>query len=206
MKNMGKWFWAFIGVSIALVIAIVVAIVLGVTLGNDPTVPEGAETGLYYYDSEDTEYTLNLHSGNQFTLYDGVSKTGEYTVNEDGTISFAFADEKNGSATGKYASDIVTFTYNNTEIRFLRKINYTVSYVTNGGSAVKPASVVNGRYATQPDDPTKNNSVFLGWYADADLKTPYVFSSTAITGDITLYARWAAKAEGQAGSPEPAGW
>ena len=92
MKNMGKWFWAFIGVSIALVVAIVVAIVLGVTLGNDPVVPEGAETGMYYYDNEDTEYTLNLHSGNQFTLFDGVSKSGEYTVKEDGTISSAKAN------------------------------------------------------------------------------------------------------------------
>lgn len=192
-----KWFWAFIGVSIVLVATIVVTIVLGMTPSNAPEIPEGVETGMYYYDNEGTEYSLNLHSGNQFTLFDGVSRVGKYTIAEDGTISFTFTKESNGSATGKYADGVLTFTYNNAEIRFLRNIIYTVSFDTNGGSAIESVKVTNGKYASQPADPTKPDSVFIGWYTDADLKTPYTFSSSAITSDITLYARWVDKAEGQ---------
>ena len=92
MKNMGKWFWAFVGVSVALIAAIIVSavVIIGSAPEKEPDpIPEGAESGLYYYDAGKTEYTLTLHSGNQFTLYDGVTRVGEYTI-ENGNLTFAF--------------------------------------------------------------------------------------------------------------------
>ena len=109
-------------------------------------IPEGPETGLYYYDNNGTEYTLKLHSGNKFELFNGATKTGTYTVGADGALSFTFAEATDGTATAKIANDVVTFTYNNSETRFLRKINYTVAFSTNGGSAVNAITVVNGKY------------------------------------------------------------
>jgi uncharacterized repeat protein (TIGR02543 family) len=70
---------------------------------------------------------------------------------------------------------------------------FTVTYESNGGSAVDSEDVADGLVATQPTNPTKTDYSFDGWYSDAGLTTPYVFS-TPISGDITLYAKWLAMA------------
>ncbi len=190
-----------ISLLVVIVLLTTTVIVLAVNLASqndidsEPVTP-GAESGLYYYDNNGKEYTLQLHSGNQFTLYDGETKAGTYTVAEDGTLTFTFAKEDDGTASGKVAGDVVTFNYNGAEARFLRKIYYSVSFSTDGGSAIDAITVVNGKYATHPSDPVKADHVFLGWYSDADCKTPFVFASSAITSDITLYARWAHKVPG----------
>ncbi len=66
----------------------------------------------------------------------------------------------------------------------------TVTFNSNGGSAVDPQYVNFGATATAPTpDPTKQDSAFGGWYSDSLLTTPFVFS-TSITSSITLYALW----------------
>ena len=197
MKNMNKWFYAFVGVAVALVIAIIVAIVVGVNAGKTPDeIPEGAETGIYYYDADDGEWTVHLHSGNQFTLNDGVARVGEYTV--DGTtISFTFKKESNGTATAQYADGVLTMTYNGQQIRFLEKVSYTVTYDAQGGSATASATVINGKTADKPADPTRTGYAFIGWFTDSALTKPFVFGSSIITSDTTLYAGWVEKSVGQ---------
>ena len=159
-------------------------------------IPEGPETGLYYYDNNGTEYTLKLHSGNQFTLFNGAEKKGTYTVAENGILSFTFAEAADGTATATIVNDLITFTYQNSETRFLRKTDYTVTFNTDGGSAIAAITVVNGKYATAPADPAKEDYVFVGWYSDAEYKSPFVFNTTPITANVTLYARWVYKAPG----------
>ena len=78
-------------------------------------------------------------------------------------------------------------------MHFLKKVYYTVSYHTDGGSAVTSSSVLNGKTLKTPADPTKDGYVFLGWYADASLKTPFAFGATPVTADTTLYARFVPK-------------
>ena len=68
---------------------------------------------------------------------------------------------------------------------------YTVSFDTDGGSAVSSQSIRPGRCATKPADPTKTDYTFIGWYLDNDL---YSFS-TPVTKNITLKAVWMAKSE-----------
>ena len=196
MKKMGKWFWPFVGVSIALVIAIVVAVVIGVTLSS--TTPEGPETGTYYFDADTgVEYVLELHSGDRFVLNDGVARVGTYTTADDGTVSFVFDKESNGSATATFEDGVVLMNYNNAQIRFMRKFNYTVSFDTAGGTTVENALVVNGRPVAKPADPVKEGSKFIGWYADAAFTTPYAFGSAPITADTTIYARFVPTVLGQ---------
>ena len=77
---------------------------------GDTTVTEGPETGVYYFDAESGEYTIHLHSGNQFTLNDGVARVGTYTVSGE-TVSFTFTKESNGTATATLAGDVLTLTY-----------------------------------------------------------------------------------------------
>lgn len=67
---------------------------------------------------------------------------------------------------------------------------HTVSFSTNGGSAVASQEVVDGQKATKPtNDPTKANYVFGGWFSDEALTQEYDFNS-AVTSNITLYAKW----------------
>lgn len=66
---------------------------------------------------------------------------------------------------------------------------HTVTFNTGEGSAVDSQVVADGAKATKPADPTWDGYVFAGWYADADLKSPYDFS-TSVTKDLTLYAKW----------------
>ncbi|KAB7790641.1 Ig-like domain-containing protein [Bifidobacterium leontopitheci] len=69
------------------------------------------------------------------------------------------------------------------------KVDYTVTFNSNGGSTVASQTVESGSKATKPADPTKAGFTFGGWYKDAALKTLYDFN-TAVTANITLYAKW----------------
>lgn len=66
---------------------------------------------------------------------------------------------------------------------------FTVTFNSNGGSAVPAQSVESGAKAVEPNAPSKAGYTFGGWYKDAALKNRYDFN-TAVTADITLYAKW----------------
>lgn len=66
---------------------------------------------------------------------------------------------------------------------------FTVSFETNGGSAVEKQTVEKGKTASNPTAPTRKGYSFSGWYSDKDLKTAYDFTS-AVSADLTLYAKW----------------
>lgn len=66
---------------------------------------------------------------------------------------------------------------------------YTLSFETNGGSAVKAVTAEKNavidltKYA-----PTKEGYDFSGWYSDSKLTT--AVTSVTMTKDITVYAKW----------------
>ena len=66
---------------------------------------------------------------------------------------------------------------------------HTVTFNSNGGSAVPSQEVEDGEKATKPTDPTKAGAEFVNWYSDETLETVYDFN-TVVTADITLYAKW----------------
>jgi len=196
-KNVNKWFYAFLGTTLALIAAVVVAVVLGVGANNDapPVIQpsEGPETGIYYYDLEMGELQLSLNSGNQFSLTGpGYNASGVYTVNGS-DIALDFLKDEDGTATAIIDGDTLKVTLGESVMTFLKKVSYIVSYHSNGGSIIADAYVVNGKPADKPADPTKDGFAFLGWYADEELKTPFDFITTLITADTTIYARWVEK-------------
>ena len=67
---------------------------------------------------------------------------------------------------------------------------YTVTFNSEGGSAVASQSVNYGSMATAPPDPTLTGYTFAGWYADVGLTTAWNFSANLVTGDVTVYAKW----------------
>ena len=67
-------------------------------------------------------------------------------------------------------------------------IKYSVTFNTNGGSAVPQQLVEAGESATRPTDPTREGNNFGGWFADADFAKRYVFDE--VTENTTVYAKW----------------
>ena len=63
---------------------------------------------------------------------------------------------------------------------------YTVTFDSNGGSAVTAQSIEAGQKATKPADPTKDGYDFKGWTLNG---SAYDFN-TAVNGNITLVATW----------------
>ena len=66
---------------------------------------------------------------------------------------------------------------------------YMVNFESNGGTEIKPQTVVYGKKATEPSNPSKEKFVFEGWYTDKDCTKVFNFD-TEIKSDITLYAGW----------------
>ncbi len=68
---------------------------------------------------------------------------------------------------------------------------YTVSFDSNGGTAVAPITgIAGGSTVTAPISPTKENRSFVNWYTDSSLNTPWNFGTDTVSGNITLYAKW----------------
>jgi uncharacterized repeat protein (TIGR02543 family) len=65
----------------------------------------------------------------------------------------------------------------------------TITFDSNGGSAVAPITQNANSSVTAPSAPTKANYYFVGWFINDELTTPYVFSVMP-NKDITLYAKW----------------
>ena len=66
---------------------------------------------------------------------------------------------------------------------------HTVSFNSNGGSAVASQHVAYNGTAIAPVAPTRTGYIFAGWYSNPALTTAFSFS-TPITDNITLYAKW----------------
>lgn len=69
------------------------------------------------------------------------------------------------------------------------KQEYTVTFNSNGGSAVASQTVKKNARASRPADPARSGYTFDGWYTAANGGTQFDFN-TAVTANITLYARW----------------
>ncbi|WP_434748686.1 InlB B-repeat-containing protein [Paenibacillus amylolyticus] len=68
---------------------------------------------------------------------------------------------------------------------------HALTFESNGGTSVAGQTVKYGSKAMVPKVPTKLGYVFSGWYSDNDLTVPYDFTTAVVTGNITLYAKWA---------------
>lgn len=71
---------------------------------------------------------------------------------------------------------------------------YTVTFNSNGGSAVASQTVEPNGTCTEPSAPTRSaddkySYVFDAWYSDEELTTEYDFTSP-VTQDIVLYAKY----------------
>jgi uncharacterized repeat protein (TIGR02543 family) len=104
---------------------------------------------------------------------------GGWTTAADGT----------GTAYANAAS--YPFTSSTTLYAKWNPISYTVTYDTQGGSAVAVGGYTIGSSVTMPAAPTRSGFTFAGWFAGSTGGTALGATySPPSTGNITLYAQW----------------
>ena len=138
-------------------------------------------------------YTITFESN-------GGSEVTSQTVAYQNSLKVPPEPTKTGFAFGGWYSDAgLTSTYNFGEAVVENRTlfakwttnNYTVSFETNGGSAVTSQTAPYGGKASLPTEPTKTGNTFAGWYSDAGLASVWDFGvNTVGAGNMTLYAKW----------------
>ncbi len=137
--------------------------------------PEGIAVG-----SDGTIYVSDVATGLMKRLPSGGSAWEEIaqagTFNAPGGIAV-------GSDDTVYVAD-----KNNNQIKRW-SAGYIVSFDSRGGTSVNAQPVSKDGYATEPAS-SKAYSTLEGWFSDSALTQPFDFATTAITANITLYAKW----------------
>lgn len=168
----------------------------------------------WYSDSELTSaYTFNTMPAGSITLYadwvsaatsatvtydsDGGSEVSSEVVELNGLITEPADPTKTGytfvrwvdqfDVEWNFASDTVTEDITLTAVWTINE--YTISFNSNGGSAVTAITQNYNTVVVAPTDPTKTDYTFGGWYSDSELTSAYTFS-TMPAENITLFAKW----------------
>ena len=76
------------------------------------------------------------------------------------------------------------------------KKEFTITFDTQGGSEVKPITIAEGATITLPSNPTKEGSVFDGWYLDSLYAQAFDITKR-IDSNMVLYAKWRILDDGQ---------
>ena len=145
-----------------------------------------------------SESSRKVQYGNQYGTLPTATRTG-----------YAFQGWYTARSDGSQVSSSTTMEAANTTVYAHWTVNtYTVSFDSNGGSAVASQSVRYGSKATQPANPTRAGHTFQGWYTARSGGSKYDFG-TAVTGDVTLYAHWSVNSytltfDGNGGKPSEA--
>jgi len=108
-----------------------------------------------------------------------------YTVSPSGALATT-----DTSVTVNYTEDGVTKTATQTITVNPVIETFAITFDANGhGTAPAAQTVESGKTATKPSDPTASGWTFDGWYTEATCTNAFDFSK-AITGDVTIYAKW----------------
>ncbi|MBP0726487.1 InlB B-repeat-containing protein [Bacillus sp. RG28] len=95
-------------------------------------------------------------------------------------------------AEGKNAWDFATDKVTENTILYAKwsSNSYTVSFNSEGGSAVDSKTVVFNTTVGEPTAPTRTGYTFDGWYKDVEGKTAWNFATDKVTENTILYAKW----------------
>ena len=161
-----------------------------------PEHTNGAEAGNYYfYVKGEAEGLINLDGTKTFSYtVDDVVKSGTYTIEENGLV-LVFSNSADGEMSAKLQGNVLTVTYNKTQMSFYKDITYTVTFDSKSGSAVESVSAKNGTRLDFPANPTRDGYIFAGWFNDSEYATP-TNHSAYIVKDTTYYAKWVTAGDG----------
>lgn len=143
--------------------------------GNGATGGSMASTSCTY--GKNVTLRKNTFTRKGYTFVGWATKAdGSGTEYADGAVVKNLTGSKNGTCT-LYAK--------------WRSNTYHISYVMNGGTnnANNPSTYTSDSSVTL-QNPTKEYSVFLGWYKDAAFTKSITTIPVGTAGDLTLYAKW----------------
>ena len=153
-----------------------------------------------------SETTSNLTLKTEFTILDGLEFSATWTSGNPSVISNTGVVNRPSAETGDVTvvmsafvvyleeeSVATTRTYS-VIVRALEPsvVTYTVTFNSNGGSAVSQVTANAGQMITAPVAPTRAGYTFDGWYKESALTTPWNFATDTVTAHTTLYAKWTA--------------
>lgn len=144
-----------------------------VTVESDNEEYGTATGGGEYQEGAAVTVRAEAKEGYRFT---GWMRNGKEIVSTDAVYSFIAPAQGEIKLTALFVSDETK--------------NCTITFQTNGGSAIQPQTAAVGSKVKQPADPAKNGFRFQGWYSDEGLSRMWNFASDITTGDMTLYAKW----------------
>ena len=114
-------------------------------------------------------------------------------VNSDTEADITRPDENTSYAVVELSSTIGTTTETGVSITLTAQwtINqYTVTFNSNGGSAVASITEDYDTEIAKPTDPTLTGYTFVGWYYDVALTNAVTFPFNLPAYSLTLYAKW----------------
>lgn len=156
------------------------------------TVPSDTDTSqpIYlrsYLKKKKRTVTYNANGG---TGSMSATKTGEpvaaSTFTRKGYHFTGWNTRAGGTGQSVNAGDIASFTTDTTLYAQWQAASHTVTFDTNGGTAIAPQTVDDKGKAKEPTAPTRDSWTFAGWYLNG---VKYDFT-TPVTQDITLKAGW----------------
>ena len=150
--------------------------------GNSSTVEETKYDISWYDDAGTLIQTTSVKEGTAPTLSWEKNDTVEFDYTLKGWATTlggsALSTLPNASANASYYAVVES-----------KKQVYTVTFNTNGGSAIEAVKKEYNTELTEPEKPTQSGKRFMGWCTDKDLKVAVQWP-LKVTGNVTLYALW----------------
>ncbi|MGR6541907.1 InlB B-repeat-containing protein [Paenibacillus tundrae] len=194
-----------------------VAVNHGSTL-SEPTAPtrtgysftgwytDASRTELFNFSSTEITGNTQLYAGWSIDQYavsfnsGGGTEVGSVLVDYGSTVSAPAAPTRTGyTFTSWYRDAAQTQLFDfastaitaNTQLYAGWNINqYTVSFDSNGGTAVADRQINYGTLMSEPTAPTLTGYTFGGWYTDEAHTQRFDFANMPVTVDTQLYASW----------------
>ena len=173
--------------------------------GNDLLTFEGLAVGLGDFTANGTNYTYTLQndSGATSTLVTAVSGNGEpvsingQALSTGGSATVAIPNSGTTDIVVKIGAKTYTLTIlrnGGNEGGGGGATSYTLTFDTNGGSAISKVSKTSGTTVDLTGyTPTRDGYTFDGWYSNSDLTIKV--TSIKLTSNTTIYAKWTAKSD-----------
>lgn len=162
-------------------------------------VPAGTVSVRIYAKWERTKYTVHfdLNGGtgdidDQKVIYEHKVTRPSITPTKEGYHFNNWFKDKELTTLFDFNNEIVT---DNLTIYAGYSVNeYTVTFVTNGGSPIEPIHITSEQILIKPEDPTYLGKKFVNWYKDPEFKgEPFNGWDNKINKSFTLYAKWEVK-------------
>lgn len=176
--------------------------------GDDLLTFEGLAVGLGDFTANGTNYTYTLQNDNgaTSTLVTAVSGNGESVsingqdLSTGGSATVAIPNSGTTDIVVKIGTKIYTLTIlrnggtGGNESGSGGATSYTLTFDTNGGSAISKVSRTSGTTVDLTGyTPTRDGYTFDGWYSNRELTIKV--TSIKLTSNTTIYAKWTAKSD-----------